>query len=234
MALEIAVADNADGTGGTATITGSAGGSVSVAAGRVASGAGLIALPTVGSRTGNGTLALSLSRGLWFAYAKEGASISSLYLFNVTDGLDAVATRVRRVVADTIRLLTISPARNVYEQIAPDDTNIVLPCVMLTTEGESESDESKLNTVDDWGRPVKVLIADRATHLDHGKLPLYETWRQAIMRCFVNQQLIGVPESKICRIEPLQIADPKIKEYGYMVAGFVVRAVTREPRGIGL
>lgn len=235
MAAALTVVDNADGTGATATVTGSGIGSANSVYVAKANGEAGVITPTLGgSRVGNGTVDLALAKGLWFAYLTSDGVLANLCYFGATDGLDAVATRVRRAIADTIRLLPIPPAARVYEQIIPDPENASFPCVMLTVDGVSETDEPGLSTRDDIGRPVKVMIADRCNERDHTKLDLYEYWRQSIDRCFRNQQLAGIPESKYCKIEPYIIIDLNMPQYQYMVSGLVVRAICREPRGVGM
>lgn len=226
--------DNADGSGAMATVVGSAGHLNAIYVGAVKGEVGNISFVHVGDITGDGSLSFVRPKGLYFGYASDGGEASNFYYFTVTDGLDAVATRCRGSIASTIRLLPIPPAANVYEQAYPDAGNVTFPCTLVSVDGVQESDEQGLSTRDDVGRPVKIQIADRANKHDHSKLPLWESWRQAIERCFRNQQLAGVPESKICRIEPYQIIDPALPQFEWMVSGLVVRCVTREPRGVGV
>ena len=234
MAATLTIADDEDGTGATATVAGGGAGAANVvtvykATGRVGSMVG-----TAYTRTGNGTLSLPVARGLWFALLTTDGVPAGMVYFAATSGLDAVATRVRRAVADTIRLLNIPPAERVYEQMIPDESNVSFPCVLVTVDGVQESQETGLSTVDDIGRPVKVAIADRGGKREAQKLAEYEYWRQSIDRCFRSQQLAGIPESVICRIEPNLIIDPNLPQYDYIVTGLVVRAVCREPRGVGV
>lgn len=225
--------DNADGTGAVATVSG--GGSVTntVTVYRVSGSAEVLAAVATGTRTGNGTIPLTLSKGCYFAHLAAAGASAGVFYFAVTDGLNAVQTRVRNAVASTIRLLTIAPARNVYEQLYPDDDNVRFPCVLVTLEGVSETTEQGLSTRDDIGRPVKVEIGDRRDKRDNAKMATYEYWRQSIDRCFRNQQLAGVPESVVCRIEPNVIVDPELPKFDYVVMGMVIRCVCREPRGVG-
>lgn len=230
----LAVADNGNGTGAVATVTGSAALSVNQVYGFKLNGApGAVAGTLYGTRTENGTVALSVGNGVWLFYLLSDGAYSGGYHTAVTDGSLAVATRCRKAVTETLRLLTIDPAQRVYEQAFPEPSNVKFPCILTSVDGEQETDESGLSTRDDVGRPVKVGIYDRWSRRDHGKLATWEAWRQACERCFRNQQLIGVPESKICRIEPFVIVDPNLPQFEFMVSKFIVRCVTREPRGVG-
>lgn len=229
----LTVVDNADGTGATATIAGSSGGANVVYVGRVVGTVGNMAVLTSAARTGDGAVTLALAKGLYFAWLVTDGALQAVYYFGATDGLNAVATRCRRAVCDTIRLLNIPPAARVYEQAYPDEVNVKYPCILVTVEGVGETADQGLSTRDDIGRPVRVGIADRWDRREHTKLPDWEYWRQCIDRCFREQQLAGVPESKICHIEPYVIIDPNMSQYEHMVSGLVVRAVCREPRGVG-
>jgi hypothetical protein len=184
---------------------------------------------------GDGTVSLSLEKGLWFAHLVSNSVFSGLIYFAVTNGLDAVAARVRRSVADTIRMLPYPFAQNVFEHGIPDPENVVFPCAILSVDGVQENYENALSTADDVGRPVKVQLADRCDKRELiTNLPTYELWREKVARCFVNQRLAGVNESHICRIEPYVIVDPNLPQYEYMVNALTVRAVCREPRGVGV
>ena len=229
----LAVVDKADGTGATATVAGTGGAGATVFVAQVTGALGSPTWATGGTRTGDGTVNLSVATGLWFAYALVGGSITNLVYFQASSGLSAVATRVRAAVRDTLKLLPYPPFANVYEQILPDEANVVFPCVILTVDGMQETESIVVNNRDDIGRPVKVMIADRADWRESANLPLYEKWREAAERCFRQQQLPGVIESVKCLIEPYVIIDPNARHYQHMVTGFVVRAVCREVRGVG-
>lgn len=232
----LAATDRGDGTGANGTVSGSQAGSINrVFAFKLNGESGPVALPTspIATRTGNGPLSLIVSIGVYFFYLTSDGEFRGGVHLAVTDGRLAVATRCRKAVTETLRLLTIDPAQRVYEQAFPEPSNVKFPCILTSVDGEQETDESGLSTRDDVGRPVKVGIYDRWSRRDHGKLVTWEAWRQACERCFRNQQLIGVPESKICRIEPFVIVDPNLPQFEFMVSKFIVRCVTREPRGIG-
>lgn len=235
MAITLTITDNADGTGATATVAGSGVGTANVVTVGKATGlTGPLSFVAGGSRTGDGAVTLAVAGGLWWALLKTDGAFSALAYFSASDGAAAVATRVRRAVCDTLRLLTIQPAERVYEQAFPDPKNVTFPCILATVDGVQESDEQALSTRDDVGRPVKVQIFDRRSKNDHARLPTWETWRQAAERCFRNQQLAGVPESVRCKIEPYVILDPNLPAFEHMASGFVVRAICREPRGVGV
>lgn len=235
MSAALVITDNKDGTGATATITGSTGATNQVYISRVNGQCGSLAFALAATRVGDGNVTfLPPQKGLWFGYVLSGGALTNLYYFSVTDGRDSVATRVRRAVVSTLQLLQYPFAQNVYEQIFPDESNLVFPCAVCTVDGVSETQQGPFSVLDNIGRPVKVMICDRSDRYDHGNLPNYELWRQAADRCFREQQLAGVPESIQCTIEPYTIIDPKLPEYQFAVTAFTVRALCREPRGVGV
>ncbi len=225
--------DDADGTGFTADVTESEADAENVFYASRLEAAGLT-FTQVGSRTGNGSAAVVVTPGPYVVYMTTGGVFSGVKYGVATSGALAVATRCRRAVCDTIRPLSIPPAARVYEQSFPDPGNVSFPCVLVTVDGVEETSEQTFSQRDDFGRPVKVQIADRFSKGDHERLASYEFWREKITRCFVNQQLAGVPESVYCKIEPYVILDPNLPQFEYMVSGFVVRCVCREPRGVGV
>lgn len=232
----LTITDNADGTGATATVAASSGANT-VYTGRVAGSVGTVAFTLSGSRTGDGAVPLSLSKGMYFAYVLNSGGLSNFVYFAVTDqgaAGDAVGTRCRRAVVDTLALLGIPPVGKIYEQIVPDESNVKYPCTIVTTDGLQETEQQVMNNRDDVGHPVKVMFCDRHDKLDPEKLPTYERWRELGQRCFRSGGLAGVPEILICSIENYVIVDPNVRIFQRMVSGFTVRARCREPRGIGV
>src|SRR5262245_20526508 len=95
MALSLTLSDLADGTGATATVAGADNATVTV----YTMAAGASSWTSSGSRTGNGTLALSLSPNYYFGYAQGTVSGSPAVspvtgLVAVTSGTQAVADQV--------------------------------------------------------------------------------------------------------------------------------------------
>lgn len=233
MAAAFVITDNGDGTGATATVTGSGVGVSNVVTVFRATGQTGEMTGTPHSRTGDGTISLPVELGQWFAYATSGGAAAGVFYFAASDVTLAVATRVRRAIKNTLELLSLPPAQRVYEQMYPDERNIAFPCALVTVEGLSETVAQSFSQRDDIEHPVKVEIADRHGKNDHKMLPTYERWREAFARCFVAQQLAGVPESVTCRVDFNIIIDPNLPNYDHVVSGFIVRAVCREPRGVG-
>lgn len=142
--------------------------------------------------------------------------------------------RCRSAIIDTIKLLALPEIGDkVYSHLTVDETAVAsFPCVICSEQGVQETDEQFLSTRDDVGYPVKVEICDRSGVRDHKRLGFYELTRQRIMDAFRNQQLMGVPESKINKIEPYVVVDPDADKYEFIVSGTVIRCVLRHGRGL--
>lgn len=230
--LTLTVADNANNTGATATISGSSGGSVSVYTQNVDGELAAGTWASAGTRTGNGTLALSLAKGYYFTYALEGASLSGLVYFQVTDGLDAVISRVFAAAKSRIQLLNLPCTQHVYDSQYANSPIIEYPCVVLSTEGMRFTDEAALNNTDYIGNPVRCQIKDVCIKFDDAKRDTYRAWAQAIRRAFINQRIPGVAESIRNKVEFGDVAAVE-SNFAQVVAELTIRPITRELRGLG-
>lgn len=105
----LAIADNGDGTGGVATITGSTAGSTNTVFGRRLDGARIAAWTDLGNRVGDGTVALALTPGdyLFYVLSQTGAgtAASNLVHAQLTDAaalglLTAPIQKLRELLAE--------------------------------------------------------------------------------------------------------------------------------------
>ena len=239
MSLSVTWLDSADGTGGVATVAGSAGAAVAVWAMPMADGE---LFAQIGTRTGDGPLTLALRPRLYWLYAAAGPTVTPVLGVHATDGLAKLPTRCRAAVAARIRSIgLLTPAGDplpVVEQMFPDDATLPerYPCVILSADGTTETDgPSGTWAADDKGYPVKVHVCDRnGVPPDHRMLPVYEAWRYGIERAFAGQFLPGVPESGSCTVEPYLIVDPNSAVYQFLVSALLVRCFCRVPRGLGV
>lgn len=234
MSVSLTVTDNFDGSGATATITGTSGAVNTVYYARMGANT-QFTWQLGGIRTGDGSIVLSIPFGVYIAYLLSGsANVSTVVYFTVTaTAYASIQTRCRNAVQATLALLPIPPAANIYQQKWPQDSNVKFPAALVTIDGVQETEESTLSTLDDVGYPVKIMFVDRQSKNDSRDLQNYELWRLYAANAFRNQRLLGIPESKICRIEEYVIVDPNAREFQYMVSGLTVRCVCRQGRGIG-
>ena len=230
----LTITDNADGTGATAAITGSAGGLNIVFVLPVDGGIETGVWTTAGTLTGDGSFSLTLPKGYYFGYVLTApASLSGIAYFGVTASTDSVAARCFAAVAARLQLLALPCTERVYDSLYADNQAVLeYPCVVLTTEGARDTDEAATNGRDDIGHGVRVLVKDVCFRFDEARRDTYRSWRQAILRAFLNQRLPGVPESVRCKVEGGTIAAVEA-DRPQVVSEMTVRCVTREPRGLG-
>lgn len=249
----LAIADNGDGTGGVATISGGDSGSTHTVYSQLVDGElGTAASWTArGSRTGNGTITLSpaptADKYYWWhakATSSGGTAVSNLVYQNITSG--ALAVHYQCLVATQARIqgLSLSGIANgsILVQkvpVAPSDLwgaspkTYQFPGILITPLGsERMAADEGTNVRDDVGYPVVVSILDadnRHATANHARNLL---WRQKIARAFRNQRLPGVSEIIRAVIEPGPVID--IAKWGenYFHSALTIRFTSREVRGI--
>lgn len=236
MAATLTIADLAAvPTGATAAVAGSVG-----AANTVYVTGGDPADPAVpgpwmigGTRTGDGTVPLSLRAGVYWSYLSSGSAVTAPTYFRVTDGLAAVPARCLTAVRARAAMLLLACTRRIYDQVFTDDPAVVFPHLVVTPAGERQTNEAALNGRDDWGHPVRVSIRDKVFQFNQTQRATFDGWRQSLVRAFHNQRLPGVPESVTCRVEVGALAEPPPGGDGMLMSELTVRCVTRELRGLG-
>lgn len=229
------ITDTADGTGATATVSGSAVGSFNtVFVQNVDGELGTGAWAAAGSRSGDGTVPLTLAKGYWWAYCLSNGTPTGLTYFRVTDGRDSVLSRCAAAVKARLQLLDLPCTKLVLDLLNDESPGLEqYPCVVLTTDGASQSNESALNGRDDIGQPVRCLVKDVCLTFENRNVEVYRGWRQSVFRAFHNQRLPGVPESVVNRVELGGGVTPVRTDRPQMIFELTVRCVTREVRGLG-
>lgn len=235
----LAIADNADGTGATATITGAAtGATVEVFTVAVDDDFSSQTAVSGGSRSGNGTVSLDLDPGPYWAFAVAtlgGASaVSNIVYFFATTGDDATHQRILEAVQSTIRNLSLSgiDSANVLVRATPWDRNLTKPCVVIAPLQEQMPANEGTNTKDQIGYGVIVTFA-KATNEDvTTSRNAFLEWRRRAAAAFRNQRLSGVSEVYRCTIEPLPVLLGSAFDKGLDLGGFVIRALAYEARGL--
>lgn len=247
MALGISITDSANGTGGTATITGSDSAQTATI---YAQRAGTRVWSSAGSRSGNGTLSLTLTPGYYFAYCQGTVSSTTslspvIGQFAITSETEAVHHRVKQAIYNEI--IDFAPATlpriidstsgepNVLVDIwtgTPDwwnDPRIAFPGIFIWT-WDREQKQGGTNVDDYWGKMVAVAYLDRHSAMDTSMLPTILRYREILIRKFNNQRLPAVSEVIFCEVEPLTIAEPMIAKQELYQSSFLIRARTDESR----
>lgn len=236
----LTVTDNADGSGGIATI---AGGDVAAANDvflqSVDGELGTSSWTIAGSRTGNGTVNLAVTPGFYWCKIESSAAgervTSNLVYACFTDGELAVLYRCLVAAQARIQSLSlpgISNERIVIRKV-PDDKNIPKPAVILTPyRQESLNPAEGTNNRDDVGYNVFIAALDADNQNQTSNFARNLHWRESIRQAFHNQRLTGVPEIINATVEPLPVIDTQAWfDRNTCVSALIVQFTSREPRG---
>lgn len=236
----LTVADNEDGTGATATVSDSDAGTTStIYAYKMDGVEGLVTASGTGSRVGDGTAAISLSRGSYVAYAisSDGTSsaASNVVLFYVTDNetavhkqaLDAVVTAIRNLGLESIHTKEIQ-ARKI-----PYDDDRIFPGITVSWTSEREAGGTTQR--DDTGYPLLVTMIQGSGKDSTEGLAKIALWRQQIMRAFNRKRLAGISATGVhqleCTVQRQKVTLPDKFKDNYDAGQLVVTCWFREPRG---
>ena len=158
----LAVADVADGATATATISSSSGGANIVYTQNVDGTLGSGTWTNSGSRTGDGTVTLTLSKGYYWSYCTTGGTtLSNLVYFQVTSGLDAVIDRCYDAVKATLQLLNLPCTTRVYDSQYALTPLVQYPCIVMTTEGARQTDEAAMKAAIEGSEDEAVVVAHK-------------------------------------------------------------------------
>lgn len=230
----ISIVDNQDGTGALATISGSTAGSTnSVNVYQFTQNLGRLSTPTTYSRVGDGTLALPVANGAWWAEIVSelaGAyAIGLPYYFWASDFEESVWWRLLLKAQSVIQGLNIpefSPAEVLISK---------LPINLLSPEGRGiflhptpETIEFKWNTSDVYGYGILVAIAEKSNGKDLEGLDDDLRWRETVQDAFKltpsYNPFSGIPEfNNLTKIEPGSVVLPEAWLNQYDAGSFVLR-----------
>lgn len=229
------IADNGDGTGAVATIGGTSGAANSVL---VASWSGTSSTGWLsgGSRTGDGTVALSLDAGYYWAILLVDSLPRGLVYFHTTSSSYSVHYQCALATQTAIRNLALTGVDSddvVVQKLPWDQKNTgTYPKIVIATAGtESMARGAGTNIRDDVGYPVIVSIFDRDEETLTSNHSRNLLWRQSIARAMRNQSVSGVTEVFDCILEPGAIVDPGWFNQNTYHSTFVLRFLSREVRG---
>lgn len=242
MAVTLAIADNLDGTGGIATVAGSNVASSNTLLRAPWTGqTGSLAWTSVGSRTGDGTIAISATPARYlFRLDSLLAGVTEVVL-NYQPLTDAAAKsildRVCDAARDRIRDLNLSGIsddsivsgrwypRSLVNAVDP------IPQITATPIGAEDFPGGMLAT-DDIGLPFAVTIIDAQNQGVTTNFTRNLQWRESILSALRYQRLAGVPEVYIVKPEPAAIFSlPIAQQQNLSYSTLVFRAVTRTERG---
>lgn len=132
---------------------------------------------------------------------------------------------------------------HVYEQMWPDESNIVFPNVLLTVEDVAEEDDDEAMNFEEEAvaYPIRILICDHNSERFQQARPTYERWRDILRYKLkglyaggIDPILPNTPEVWQVKIrDNMKIFDAQRPHYQFMVSGFVAlcRSTTPQWRG---
>jgi hypothetical protein len=242
VSVTLKVTDNQNGTGATATISGSAGGTNTVYVQPYSAGQVGGAFYQAGTRTGDGTVLLAIAPGSYYwAYVltSGNAAPSNFVSFPVTLNADSVWWRCCLATQAVIQGLKLTgvpplkgiPSNQVYLQKSFDHAGLVFPCILVMPPMQGEKMAWATNVMEDLSYPVFVGVLDRSPSAYEKDLQQQLNWRQQLQRAFRGQRLANVPEIWKTEINFNPPVDPKHPMYVLLVNSFLCWFVSREIRG---
>jgi hypothetical protein len=229
----LTIADNEDGTGAVATIADSTAGTTNVV--KVATWYGVFT--TGGSRTGDGTVALTLAKGPYWAYVEStngnGTSMSEPLAFRVTTASEAVFYQCLTAVQSVIQSLSLSgvSATDIKVWKTPWVARLnQLPGIVITPVPEKITPAT--NQKDDVEYGVSVAMARVSNQSQTDGMATVLKWREQISRALRYKPLTGVSEVYTVRVEPGQVFWEPAFQAQHDVGALTIRCVAREPRSV--
>lgn len=122
---------------------------------------------------------------------------------------------------------------SVYVFPWPTLENVSMPCVELTTEGETEQQLPGSTEHRERWLPMRLWLLDRGDQLnDPERRAWYQSWRKRIADFFhQRRQPLFVPEVQICLVEFGFVYDPRaIPAYAMSAGSLRLRFWVRERR----
>lgn len=243
----LTVEDNGDGTGAVATIADSTGGSTNtVSVVKWTGTAQSTAWESEGSRSGDGTVSLSLTKGYYWAKCESvsgGESVTSnLVYFAVTDGDDAVHQRCFDAAVARLEGMTFEDPDataqggvmpRVYAQQSLDTVDVEMPCIIVVYPRDGTREEGGTNERDDISYPVYVFVVDRDAR--QNDKPKYRRWKEQIMRAFRHGRVDTVEEVMTCIVQDQHVIDPAqwtTQAYQHVSTALLLWFRAREVRGV--
>lgn len=239
MPLALTVSDAGDGTG-AATVTGSASGSTNTLYRSAWDGqSGALAWTLHGTRTADGTIAIAVTGLFFWRLDNLAAGVTTTapgYYQPIIDPDDA---SIHNIILDAVKAkilalsLTGIQSTRLLKRWIPrvwEEADNTPSCIIAPPGREQMI--GMLNNKDDVGYPVVVCFLDKLNQDVTKNMERDLLWRQRVSRAFREQRIPGAPLVYKTIVEPDAIVDPTAYQNGYLASLMILRAVTRETRGV--
>lgn len=230
----ISIVDDTDGTGATATISGStAGVTNTVNVYQFSQNLGRLGSPTPYTRVGDGTLSLPVANGAWFATITSTLGVEFAagqpFFFWASDFAESVWWRLLQ------RAQVVIQGLNIPEFAANEVLISKLPINLLAPDGRGiflhptpETIEFKWNTSDVYGFGILVAIAEKSNGEGLTGLDDDLRWRETVQAAFKltpsYNPFSGIPEfNNLTKFEPGSVILPEAWINQYDAGSFILR-----------
>ena len=242
MSLALGLVDNSDGTGGVASVTGSDGGSSNTLySAPFAGGTGPLTWTSRGSRTGDGTIAISesITTAKYYQWMVTGTvssapAFASYFRALTNAAYQAVSDRCGQAIAQGVATLNLTDiqAVNINRKWLPKKLEGLdpTPQVQVVPVG-GEGFPGTLTGQDDITYDHVVLFIDNQAKDFVKNMSRNLLWREQVLSHFRFQRLAGVNESVI--VEPGQqtIINAEAFAAGYFLSICGLKCRNRQSRG---
>lgn len=230
MPLALVIADTADGTGGSATISGSAGGATNTVYYTPWNGVMASVNWTLGgTRTGDGAIPLTIGVGYFLFQLVSNGVLGPIAYKNFTAPLiDAVHYRLLIGAQTRINELSLVglDATKILVKWLPRASDVdlaMLPLVCISPPG-FEVNVSEVMNQDDFLYPCIVAIMVNQKQDSVANLKTVLKWREQINRALCYQRLAGITEMMWAEPKLMNVVDPE---------SFVTRNILLSALGFG-
>ncbi len=232
----LVVADNSDGTC-TATVAGSLGAPVTIFTMRIV-GVGLV-LPwstTTYTRTGDGTLSIALPAGGYWFYAASASAVAPPAFSRISDGLDAVRTRILAAVVTVCELLALEQceAVRIRTKRPVGEARDEYPCLEVWRM-EPDDDRQLMHWKTQVGYKVPIIFKQKNPLGQADMIVLGDRWHQSLARTFSEPDAIRavVPEVWNQTVRGPSYPEGNEQDREYAFGGLVLEFHALEPKGFG-
>jgi hypothetical protein len=244
----LTVSDNADGSGGVATLSTSDPAATNTVYYATYFGIqNTLVWYSAGARIGDGTVTVAPVQGnnqyFWYALSTlAGDSAASNVVFQSLTDAAHQSVHYRCLVALKTRLVGLN-----MDGIGPDQIILkwqtpvyevgdeaLFPLLYYSPHGR-EGQPGVLNVQDDIEYPIQLVVVDRMSALppDVGtEMARNLLWREKIFRALRHQRLVGVQEIFLARVAPDWVVDEAKLKKGIFWAELTYYPTSRERRGV--